>query len=113
MRTNAALYDQDFYAWTQEQAALLRAGALHDLDVTHLAEEIESLGKSDRRALGSHLRNLVLHLLKWHAQPAGRHPGPSWRQSIRNGVPGATTGFFTVSRVSRQVPWTMVFAFRQ
>ena len=84
MSTNAALYNQDFYAWTQEQAALLREGALHDLDVTNLAEEIESLGKSDRRALGSHLRNLVLHLLKWHGQPAGRYTGSSWRSSIRN-----------------------------
>ena len=84
MSTNAELYDQDFYAWTQEQAALMREGALRDLDVTNLAEEIESLGKSDRRALGSHLRNLVLHLLKWHCQPAGRHTGPSWRSSIRN-----------------------------
>ena len=84
MSTHAELYDQDFYAWTQEQAALLREGVLHDLDVTNLAEEIESLGKSDRRALGSHLRNLVMHLLKWHAQPGGRHTGPSWRQSIRN-----------------------------
>jgi hypothetical protein len=84
MRTNAAWYDQDFYAWTQEQAALLREGALDDLDVTHLAEEIESLGKSDRRALGSHLRNLVLHLLQWHWQPTGRDPGHSWRSSIRN-----------------------------
>ena len=84
MQTNAELYEQDFYQWTQEQAALLREGAWHDLDVTNLAEEVESLGKSDRRALGSHLRNLVLHLLKWHYQPAGRHTGPSWRQSIRN-----------------------------
>jgi hypothetical protein len=46
MSTHTELYDQDFYAWTQEQAALLREGALHDLDVTNLAEEIESLGKS-------------------------------------------------------------------
>ncbi len=84
MSTKATLYEQDFYAWTQEQAALLREGALHDLDVTHLAEEIESLGKSDRRALGSHLRNLVLHLLKWHGQPTGRDTGHSWRSSIRN-----------------------------
>jgi len=84
MRTNTERYEQDFYAWTQEQAALLRAGAVHDLDVINLAEEMESLGKSDRRALGSHLRNLVFHLLKWHAQPAGRHPGTSWRASIRN-----------------------------
>ena len=84
MTTHAKLYDQDFYAWTQEQAALLREGAVEELDLRNLAEEIESLGKSDRRALGSHLRNLVLHLLKWHYQPSGRLTGQSWRSSIRN-----------------------------
>jgi len=84
MGTNGTRYDEDFYTWTQEQAALLREGAVHALDLTNLAEEIESLGKSDRRALGSHLRNLVLHLLKWQYQPGGRLPGQSWRSSIRN-----------------------------
>jgi hypothetical protein len=84
MSTNAALYDEDFYAWTQEQAALLREGAVHELDLVNLAEEIESLGKRDRRALGSHLRNLVLHLLKWQYQPGGRLTGQSWQSSIRN-----------------------------
>jgi hypothetical protein len=79
-----AHYDEDFYAWTQAQAALLREGALQDLDVTNLAEEIESLGKNDRRALGSHLRNLVQHFLKWHYQPDGRATSHSWASSIRN-----------------------------
>jgi hypothetical protein len=84
MSTKTARYDEDFYAWTQEQAALLREGAVDELDLANLAEEIESLGKSDRRALGSHLRNLVLHLLKWHYQPSGRLTGHSWQSSIRN-----------------------------
>jgi len=84
MSTNAALYDQDFFAWTQTTAALIRGGKWYDLDPASVAEEIESLGKSDRRTLGSHLKNLVLHLLKWHYQPASRQPGHSWRQSIRN-----------------------------
>jgi Domain of unknown function DUF29 len=84
MGTKTALYDADFYAWTQEQAALLRKGAVRKLDRTNLAEEIESLGKSDRRALGSHLRNLVLHLLKWQYQPSGRLTGHSWESSIRH-----------------------------
>ena len=84
MSTKATLYDEDFYAWTQEQATLLRLGARHDLDLTNLAEEIESLGKSDRRALGSHLRNLVMHLLKWPYQPGGRLTGHSWESSILN-----------------------------
>src|SRR5215471_8191335 len=81
MRTH---YDDDFYTWTQEQAALLREGAVQELDLANLAEEIESLGKRDRRALGSHLRNLMLHLLKWQYQPGGRQTGQSWRSSIRN-----------------------------
>jgi hypothetical protein len=84
MAAKSDLYNHDFYAWTQEQAALLREGAMHEIDAGNLAEEIESLGKSDRRALGSHLRNLLLHLLKWQYQPAGRHTGHSWRSSIRN-----------------------------
>jgi Domain of unknown function DUF29 len=84
MRTKAERYDQDFYAWTQEQAALLREGAVQELDLTNLAEEIESVGKSDRRALGSHLRTLVMHLLKWQYQPGGHLTGHSWESSIRN-----------------------------
>src|SRR5262252_9818951 len=84
MGTNGTRYDEDFYTWTQEQAALLREGAVQELDLANLAEEIESLGKSDRRALGSHLRNLMLHLLKWQYQPSGRQTGHSWRASIRN-----------------------------
>jgi hypothetical protein len=74
-------YDNDFYAWTQHQAAVLREGAYHELDIEHLAEEIESLGKRDRRELGSRLQVLVMHLLKWAYQPEGR--GPSWRRTIR------------------------------
>jgi len=43
-------YDQDFYGWTQEQAALLRAGHLHDLDITNLIEEVEAMGRSEKSA---------------------------------------------------------------
>jgi hypothetical protein len=78
------LYDQDFYAWTQAQAALLRDGKVQALDLAHLAEEIESVGVSERRALGSHLKQLTLHLLKWAYQPSGHQTGHSWRSSIRN-----------------------------
>jgi thioesterase domain-containing protein len=73
-------YDTDFYQWTQAQAAHLRAKEWQALDVDNLAEEIESLGASDRRALRSHLMRLSQHLLKWHYQPQRR--GESWRQSI-------------------------------
>lgn len=78
----ATLYDTDFFVWTQEQAALLRDGKARDLDWEHLAEEIESLGKSDRRALASHLAGLVLHLLKWRYQPERRQTGYSWYSTI-------------------------------
>src|SRR5215470_11965606 len=84
MRTNAELYAQDFFAWTQATAALIRAGKWYDLAPEALAEEVESLGISQRHALGSHLRNLVMHLLKWHYQPSGRQTGHSWRSSIDN-----------------------------
>ena len=61
-------YEHDFYGWTQQQAQLLRHGQLTELDVTHLAEEIETLGASERRELESRLKVLLLHLLKWHYQ---------------------------------------------
>ena len=64
MRTKAGLYEQDFYAWTQEQAALLREGAVQDLDRTNLAEEVEDLGHSLQDKLASHLLVLLTHLLK-------------------------------------------------
>ena len=51
MPRNAVAYDDDFFAWTQEQARLLRAGELTAVDVENLAEEIESVGRSDRREI--------------------------------------------------------------
>jgi hypothetical protein len=73
-------YDHDFYAWTQAQAAALRAKSWDQLDLDNLAEEIESLGKSDRRAVQSHLKVLLQHLLK-RAYQSPTHV--SWRASIR------------------------------
>ena len=64
MCTNAELYAQDFYAWTQTTAARIREGKWYDLDREALAEEIESLGKSDWRELASRLAVLIRHLLK-------------------------------------------------
>lgn len=78
-----ATYETDFYLWTQQQADLLRQGALSALDVENLVEEIESMGSSQKNALQSYLFNVLMHLLKWQYQPERR--GSSWRQSIRNG----------------------------
>ncbi|WP_194300495.1 DUF29 domain-containing protein [Acetobacter farinalis] len=79
---SSTLYDHDFYAWTNEQAGLLRAGKLSKADLEHIAEEIESMGKSEKRKLISRLTVLLLHLLKWEFQPMRR--GASWRLSIAN-----------------------------
>jgi hypothetical protein len=75
-------YDQDFYGWLVHNARLLREGRLSAVDAEHIAEELEDMGKSQKRALASHLRVLLIHLLKWRCQPQRR--GPSWRVSIRN-----------------------------
>lgn len=80
--SKSALYDRDFYAWANEQAALLRAGKLAAADIEHIAEEIESMGKAEKRELVSRLTLLLLHLLKWQMQPVRR--GASWRLSIAN-----------------------------
>lgn len=66
------LYERDFYAWTIEQAQALRAGRVGELDVAHLAEEIEDLGKAEFSKLESALRLILLHLLKWDHQPERR-----------------------------------------
>jgi len=75
------LYDQDFYAWANQQAELLRAGKLSEADLEHIAEEIESMGKSEKRELINRLAILLLHLLKWEFQPVRR--GSSWSRTIR------------------------------
>jgi hypothetical protein len=80
---NETSYDAGFFLWTQQQAARLRQGRWSQIDAANLAEEIESMGKSDRRAIISHLAIIILRLLKWRYQPERR--GTSWRLSIRNG----------------------------
>ena len=74
-------YDRDFYAWANEQAALLRAGKLAQAELEHIAEEIESMGRTEKRELVSRLTVLLLHLLKWRFQPEFR--SRSWRLSVQ------------------------------
>ncbi|MEI7610955.1 MAG: DUF29 domain-containing protein [Rhodospirillaceae bacterium] len=74
------LYKQDFHAWANEQAALLRAGKLAAADIDLIAEEIESMGKTEKRELVNRLTVLLLHLLKWRFQPERR--GASWEATI-------------------------------
>lgn len=78
---SANLYEQDFHAWTQEQAAKLKAGRLAELDIDHLTEELESMGATERREVINRLTVLLTHLLKWQFQPS--HRGKSWELTIK------------------------------
>src|SRR3990172_2106222 len=74
------LYDTDFYQWTFHNAELLRQGKLTEVDVQNIAEELESMGKSEKRELINRLAVLIMHLLKWQYQPEKR--SHSWIETI-------------------------------
>ena len=74
------LYEQDFYQWTIEQSNLLKAGALSQLDIENLIEEVESMGKSQKKELFSRMAVLLMHLLKWDYQT--EHRSGSWKSTI-------------------------------
>jgi hypothetical protein len=78
---NQQLHERDFYAWANEQAGLLRAGRLSEADIRHIADEIESMARTEKRELVSRLAALLAHMLKWHYQPVRR--GASWEATIR------------------------------
>jgi hypothetical protein len=78
-----SLYEVDFYRWTELMSARLRARDVDELDWDNLAEEIESLGGSQRREVKSRLLVLVAHLLKWKHQPELRD-GSTWRATIND-----------------------------
>lgn len=80
MQKESALYKHDFYAWTQEQAKLIKEKALNKLDIEHLFEEVKSMGISQRTELESRLSVILTHLLKWKYQPVMR--SNSWLGSI-------------------------------
>lgn len=73
-------YDKDIVAWATEQAQLLRAGRFDLLDIEHIADEIEDVGKSEQRELANRMSQLLAHLLKWQCQPDYRTA--SWRRII-------------------------------
>ena len=75
-------YETDVVAWSREQAQWLKAGRFDLLDLEHLADEIEDVGKSEQRELASRMAVLLAHLLKWRHQPG--HRSASWEVTIRN-----------------------------
>ena len=74
-------YEQDFFSWTVEQAALLKQRRFDLLDIAHLVEELEEMGQSEKRALVSFIEVLLMHLLKWQYEPERR--SKSWVNTIR------------------------------
>jgi hypothetical protein len=78
---NSSTHDHDFYAWTQEQVNLLKTGQLDQVDWQNIVEEIEDMGRSEKRQLESRLEILIIHLLKWQFQPSLR--SRSWQLTIK------------------------------
>jgi hypothetical protein len=77
----SSTYDGDIVAWANEQAQLLRAGLFSQLDIQHIAEEIEDVGKSEKRELASRMAVLLTHLLKFQHQP--ERQSKSWQRTIK------------------------------
>jgi hypothetical protein len=75
-------YDKDFYKWTKTQAGLLKKGNIKDLDIDNLIEEIESLGRNDKRSLKSQVTRMLMHLLKQKYPPKKQVDSNSWNTSI-------------------------------
>ncbi len=74
-------YESDVVAWAKEQAALIRTGQFDQLDLAHIAEEIEDVGKREQRELASRVAVLLAHILKWKFQPQKR--SVSWTLTIK------------------------------
>ena len=74
-------YESDVVAWAKEQAALIRTGQFDQLDLAHIAEEIEDVGKREQRELASRVAVLLAHILKWKFQPQKR--SISWTLTIK------------------------------
>jgi hypothetical protein len=103
------LYDTDFYAWAQQQAAALRAMDWAALDVEHLAEEVEDLRKTERKAVRSQLRRLSSHLLKWAYQPTPR--GESWQMTILDARRLVADGLEENGTLTRELPVLCAWAY--
>lgn len=74
------LYNQDFYLWIETTAKLLRKGKLESVDIENLIEEIEAMGRKEKRSLRSNLIVLLMHLLKYKYEPERR--SNSWLSTI-------------------------------
>jgi len=75
-------YEIDVIAWANEQAAFIRAGRFDLLDIEHIADEIEDVGKSEQREFENRMAVLLAHLIKWQYRPS--HRGKSWERTIKD-----------------------------
>ncbi len=88
MNQHTQIYEQDIDAWIDQQVRLLKEGRLREIDVEHLIEELQDMGKSNRRELESRLIILIAHLLKWQYQREAlsdqwkEFEGKGWRNTI-------------------------------
>jgi len=105
--STATRYETDFCGWIDDQAQLLRSGKFAQLDIDNLVEEIETMGRSEKRSLESHLAVLLMHLLKWQYQPDYR--SRSWmltiqeqRIQVRNIIRDSRSLKHTLSQQHRQ-----------
>jgi hypothetical protein len=102
-------YDTDFYEWAHAQAAALRAKDWAALDVEHLAEEVEDLRQTERRAVRSQLRLILSHLLKWIYEPQRRTE--SWRSTITNGRVLVQDALEDLPTLARELPDLCTWAY--
>jgi Domain of unknown function DUF29 len=102
-------YDTDFYGWAAQQAAALRAKDWAALDLEHLAEEVEELRKTERRAVRSQLRLILSHLLKYAYQSARRTD--SWRATIANGRVLVQETLEDLPTLARELPDLLTWAY--
>ena len=76
------LYEQDYYQWLETTIKRLHDRQLQADDIDNLIEELKTWGRTEKKVLRSHLRLIVMHLLKWRYQPNKR--SKSWQITIRN-----------------------------
>jgi hypothetical protein len=99
-------YEKDVILWAEEQARYLREGRFSELDIEHLADEIEDVGRSEKRELASRMAVLLAHLLKWRVQPEKR--SKSWRTTImvqRQAIDAALIETPSLRTVLRDPAW--------
>jgi len=78
--TLQTLYETDFYAWAMKTAELIRQGRIHEIAWGQVAEELEDMGRSERREMAARLEKLSAHLLKWALRSKRR--STSWRRTM-------------------------------